>query len=239
MTQKQKKPVRTRKSDRIPKYYSHIRRVLNSYLLDTPEYKKCLKRGLPFFSKTELKKLEKKYNEGITWREIDTELSKKGTIFKKATFRKYIREKNIPHSAGYKTYEKGREAVYPKEIIEHINFVQYFYRIADDAQISELLTLIDSVTIDGLIAVESKLIWSGSIESAIKNYISDNAVAGEVMGEVIQDVFRNDPNFTEELIRDLEELYDTFWKKYTRFIEKLKHYEMPVTNLKESEVQNE
>ena len=83
MVKKSKKLGRTSKSDRIPKHHSHIRHVINSYLLDTPEYKECLKRGLPFFSKSELSKLEKKYSEGITWQEIETEISKKGMMVKK------------------------------------------------------------------------------------------------------------------------------------------------------------
>lgn len=222
MPNKPKRLGRTRKSDRIPKYYSLSRRVLNSHLLDSPEYKKCLKKGRPFFSKSQLNRLEKKYDNGITWKEIDTELSKKGMIFNKATFRKYIREKNIPHSIGYKTYEKGREAIYPSKVIEHINFTQYFYRVADDKQIIKLLELLISITINGKEAVESKLLDTGNMFSAVKDYISDMSTEGEDICEAIQDVFRDDPDFANELIRDLEDLHDTFWKKYNQITEKLK-----------------
>lgn len=239
MAQKSKKLGRTRKSDRIPKYNSPKRRLLNSYLLDTPEYKKCLKKGLPFFSKSELNKLQKKYNKGITWKEIETELSKKGMIFKKATFRKYIRERNFPPSERYRTYEKGREALYPKEAIEHINFVQYLYRMADDEQISWLLNLIDELTLNGVDAVESKLHMTGNIFTAFKDYISDSVYAGEALDEVIHDVFQKTPDFAEELTQDLEDLYNNFWEQYSRFIEKLKTYKMSGTSLKETEDQNE
>jgi hypothetical protein len=239
MPNKPKRLGRTRKSDRIPEHYSLSRRGLNSLLLDSPEYKKCLKKGLPFFSKSQLKRLQNKYHKGITWKEIDTELSKKGMIFNKATFRKYIREKNIPHSIGYKTYEKGREAIYPPKVIEHINFTQYFYRVADDKQIIKLLELLTSITINGKEAVESKLLDTGNIFSAVKDYISDMSTEGEDICEAIQDVFRDDPDFADELIRDLQNLHDTFWKKYDQITEKLKKYEVPGITIEESKAQNE
>lgn len=239
MPNKPKRLGRTRKSDRIPKYYSLSRRVLNSHLLDSPEYKKCLKKGLPFFSESQLNTLEKKYNNGITWEEIDTELSKKAIIFNKATFRKYIREKNIPYSTGYKTYDKGRMAIYPANIIKHINFTQYFYKVADDKQIIKLLELLKSITINGKEAVESKLLDTGNVFSAIIDYIRDISINVVDIDEVIQDVFRDDPDFVNELIMDLQDLRNTFWKKFYQITEKLKKYEMSGITIEESEAQNE
>jgi len=49
----------------------------------------------------------------VSWEEIDSELSKKGIIFKKPTFRKYIQEKkNIivsPKSQSHAEIKEGEE----------------------------------------------------------------------------------------------------------------------------------
>jgi hypothetical protein len=54
---------------------------LSDLLIDSEGYKDNVKKGLPFFVKKELDALSAKYQNGITWNDIDSELSKKGMIF--------------------------------------------------------------------------------------------------------------------------------------------------------------
>jgi len=223
-TKKKKTP---KKSDRIPSYWSRLRDALNKDILQSAEYKKNIKKGLPFFTKEELVKLEKKYSNGITWNEIDTELSKKGMIFKLATFRKYIQEQKIPKAIDYKATEKGKEAIYPKDTVRHINFVKYFYRIADNELIDKLLELSAIEDMTAKEAIEDRL-DSHNLREGVFTYIRNMSSPGDDIEQAIWDVFDHDPDFMQEVESGLKDIYDTFNKKFEKWLKMLEQNKIQV-----------
>ena len=218
------------KTDRIPKHNGPLRKSLNSILLELPEYKQKLNEGLPFFSKDELDDLNEKYKDGITWNEIEAELSKKSLILKKATFQKYIREQLISPAKGYKTYSKGRMAIFSSKIIEQINLVQYLYKATDSSKFTELLNLLNSWKINGLELVESKVVefeGTDNIFSWFKNYLI--GVESGTVEEVLLYPFQKTPDFAEDLskeVKKLERAKEDVMDIFSRIIEKLKSYEV-------------
>ena len=80
---------RTKKSDKLPKYGDIKRKFLLQVVPSLEIYKKTLEKGLPvLFTQMELEQLRDKYKDGITWDEVDKELSNKGISLEKVTFRK-------------------------------------------------------------------------------------------------------------------------------------------------------
>jgi len=219
----------TKKSDRLPKYWSYQRDFLNEFLLESEGYKESVEKGLPFFTKEELNELKKKYPLEITWKEIDAELSKKGMIFKKATFRKYIQEKKIPPASFYKKTKTGREAMYPKKTIEQINFVQYFYRIADRDLIIKLFEMLYEQSISAKEAIEEQ-VESQSLRNAVLLYLKGVSYSEEDIEQAIRDVLQDDSKFQEKVNSDLQEMYDTFNEKFDKWEKLLENYEVPTFN---------
>ena len=131
---------RTKKSEMLPKYDSFWRNAAIFVMLTaSTNYQKTLKTGLPFFKIEELEELESKYEDGMTWEDINRELSHKGLILKKATFRKYIQDGHLPKAIDYKKTPRGRMALFPAQTIKHINFLQYCFRVADDKELNALI----------------------------------------------------------------------------------------------------
>jgi hypothetical protein len=217
------------KSDKLPKHWSYQRKMLSDLLLKSKGYNESVKKGLPFFTIKELEKLRKNYSGGITWNEIDTELSKKGMIFKKATFRKYIQEKKIPQSRGYRATKKGREAIYPGEIIGHINLIQYIYRIADNEAIDMLLDAISEERISVKDALEEQ-IESGNLREGVFMYLRDMSSPDDDIRQAIEDVLLDNPEIMEKALSGLEEIYDAFHDKFSKWVKMLEDIEIPISN---------
>ncbi|MDA8412526.1 MAG: hypothetical protein M0023_01935 [Desulfobacteraceae bacterium] len=119
------------KSGEILKFNSAVRENIMEHLPEMPEYIQAIERGLPFFTKGELEAIESKYSDdGMTWDEIELEMSGKGIILKYSTFRKYIQDGLIPKANRYKSTTKGRVAIYESNIIRNLNFVYFFYKVS-------------------------------------------------------------------------------------------------------------
>jgi len=108
--------------------YSHLLKDLMSWMiLRDKQYQKDVEKGLPFFTETELTKIEndEKYKSGILFEEVNQILTEKGMILKLPTFKKYINLRLIPGSIGRKTEGKGSRGLYPPSVIREINFIKY------------------------------------------------------------------------------------------------------------------
>lgn len=209
------------KTDRIPKFRSPIRKILNSFILDSPEYKQKIKDGLPFFKKSQLEELSEKYKDGITWNEIEVESSKNGLILKKPTFQKYIRDQIISDKIDYKINSKGRMAVYPAEIIEQINFVQYLYKSTSNHQFFALLDLFQEYKINARELLDEKSYY-GKVLVDIMNYVTNR---DDDLYMILWETFPNDPDFNSDIINDLNELREYNDNKINLICTKLESYD--------------
>ena len=216
-----------RRSEIIPKYGSRRRNILIDALHENQDYKKSMEKGLPFYSQKELDKIKKKYKDGMTWSEIDTELSKKGVIMKKATFRSYIQSKNISSAIAYKKNERGREAIYPSDTIKHINFIQYFYRMADNDFIITLLHTIEILKVNAKDAIEDRL-EHNNLYRTIMNDIDGYQDGDDNLEEIIRYVLRHDTDFLQKVLSNHKDLVESFHTKYNKLIEMLESYNIPM-----------
>jgi hypothetical protein len=217
-------------AEALPTYW-YKRRSFNKFLLESDGYKEAIEKGLPFFTSDELLELESKYKNGITWKEIDTELSKKGMIFKKSNFRKYIQEGRIPKAENYRASEKGREALYPSNTIEHINCIHYCYRIAGKKGIDSLLSLFSDQTISAKDAIEERL-HHGSLFSGVLTYLKGISFEDDDIEQALHDVLRQDPDFLEKVLSGLAEISDVFNKKISEWSKLLERYELTISEHK-------
>lgn len=196
------------KSEKLPKFGTAMRSLLVSHLCEFEDYQNNLNKGIRLFTNDELKQIKERYEKGLTWEDIDRELSHKGIPpLRKATFRKYIQNGYLPRAMSYRKTDKGRMAVFPPDTISHINFIQYFYRVASGEIADDLLTLIKNIQITYLEAVESKLTWRDNLYASILHYICfyDNE-AHAALAEGLS----SEPEDKERALRMLEEADSAF-----------------------------
>ena len=226
MREKSPRVKRVKKSATLPKHWTLERFYLNELIHDTPEYIESIEKGLPFFTLEELNKIPGEYPRGITWEEIDKELAGKGMIFKKATFRKYIQEGKIPAANAYRRTKTGREAVYPTDIISHINFIQFYYRVADNDFYNRIYDAFSDKVITSEEAIENNL--NSSLLYTV--LLHTGGLDGDPdINEVINQVFGDDDEFREKLISKLDEIGNSFDEKYDEFVEMLKNHKVRVS----------
>ena len=216
---------RMKRSEIIPKYGTLRRKLLIIALLANEDYKKDIKKGLPFYTEEELGKIKDKYADGMTWSEIDTELSKKGVIMKKATFRSYIQNQNISSSVGFKKNKKGREAIYPSDTILHINFVQYFYRMADDDFIFELSSIIESLEVSAMDLIEDNL-HDNNFFSALMDNLRGSIWSGDDLEENFNHVLKDHPDFLKSVLSAYNDLAESFDAKSNKLVKMLNDFKM-------------
>ena len=153
--------ARISKLERIPKIGSPFRDIILDKLTEMPDYINAMNRGLRFFTNNELEDIQNTYNEGMTWDEIESVLSRNGILLKHSTFRKYIQDEIIPKAIGHKSTTSGRIAIYGSNIIKHLNFVNFFYNVTDAPMIDSLMEFIGGCEITYEDAIESVLGGSG------------------------------------------------------------------------------
>lgn len=226
-------PKTAKKSDKLPKkLYQLI--VLNDLLLNTDKYKKTIEKGLRFYTTDQLQDIEKKYEDGITWKEIDAELASQGMIFKKATFRKYVQEKKIPSSIDYKKSRKGREAVYPKDTIKYINLFQYLHRVADNKSIDSLLTLLHSEKVTAKEAIEGEL-DSQNLQDGVLMYLRGISYEGNDLEKSMADIIGDEPEIYDKATLLLQKMRDTFEKQYEEFEKLLNSHKIFISTTTDDE----
>jgi hypothetical protein len=200
------------KSERIPKIGSPSRDILLEIITEIPDYKNAMKRGLRLFTKDELESIENKFNEGLTWNEIESVMSSKGNLLKYATFRKYIQDAIIPKAERYKTNENGRVAVYPANIIRHLNCVNFFYNATDPPMIDFLMKTVGELEITYNDAIESYLGGSGClIVEVVRDMAFGNSEAADAIAKVLAK--RDDKQIVLEMVNNLQRKFDKYIAK--------------------------
>lgn len=214
------------KSEKLLQCGTPLRAVLISVLTKTEDYKENLKKGFPLFKQEEIEDIKKRYKDGLVWDDIQRELLRKNIILKKATFRKYIQEGILPRAKGYRNVGRKRLAVFPADIIAHINFLQYFYKIVDGKMLDRLLNLLLETQVTYLEAIESKLVFSGNLYAAICRYLGwGDSEAYEVIKKTLSTRPKDQQkalNMLEEIDKKFKEIIDKDISKLTFFL-KEKH----------------
>ena len=183
--------------------------VLTDTLLESVGYNDSIKKGLRFFTKEKLDKLEDRYQDGMTWNEIETELTSQGIIFKKSNFRKYLQEKKLSPAIDYKKSSRGREAVYPNDTIRRINYLQYIHQIAD----SKVLDLLDEILAEKKISAADAIAGQLSGESipySVGLYLNGISFPDDDIEQAIGDILSHDPDFCRKIMDGLEKIKDLF-----------------------------
>ncbi len=219
------------RTELLSPYNSLPRTLCLNVLLGLQDYKEKQKEGYPLRTEEELKKISDKYSleregsktGGITFDEINEEQGKKSPIIKlkKPTFRKYIQDSLLPKSIGYTNVGSKRMALFPNDIITHINFLYYFYQVAD----SEALKVFESIkNIDPKQLLTSfehdehlgNITFLDAIESSSEETTIDLAVAyyccvgdPSIIG-VVQEIFSNRPEEMKKIIKSIDEIETVF-----------------------------
>jgi hypothetical protein len=195
------------KSEKLPKYGTLLRSRLLLHVTKTKGYQENLNRGFPLFSHKELENIKKRYKDGLAWNEIEKELLRKKIVLKKPTFRKYIQEKNLPEAKGYRNMDGKRVAIFPADIISHINFIHYFYKVADGDIIDGLLDLVVETQVTYLEAIESKLPSIDNLYAAIYHYLCFNDAEAY---ETIEETLSNRQEDQQKALSMLEDIDKKF-----------------------------
>lgn len=225
-------PRKKSRTELLPPYNSSSRVLCLKVLFEFPDYKEKQKEGYPLRTKEELNEISVKYSSrrqgnrigGITFEEINDEQAKKSPIIKlkKPTFRKYIQDGLLPKSIGYENIGKKRMALFPNDIINHINFLYYFYQVAD----ADAITILKSMeNIDNI----GEITLLEAIESSSEQVTIDLAV-GYLCGcgdpgiiHVVEEVFVNKPEEMKKIIESIKEIEKTFHKGMRKLVEYLKN----------------
>ena len=232
------------RSEAIPEYGSSLRNTLVSFVTKLPGYEEGLKKGFPLFTDKELTDIKERYKDGLTWEEIDKELSGKGLFFKKATFRKYIQDGNISAAIDYKNTENGRVAIFPADTISHINFIQYYYKVMDGEHIDNIIKIIQPI-------VTEKISYFEAIESNLEAYdniyasIFHRLTGGDGNIDVaIEKTLKCRPDDRDKLLKMLDDIDDKFERTIRKDIDKFvsmlkKKYLTVLETIDIKETQNE
>jgi len=234
----------TRKKSRtelLPPYNSPHRTLCLKILFDFPDYKEKQKEGYPLRTKEELNEIAERYKSryygdkigGITFEEINDEQGKKSPTIKlkKPTFRKYIQDGLLPKSSDYVNIGKQRMALFPKDIITHINFLYYFYQVAD----ANVITALKKMASDE--------IWGITFREAIESSSEYNdiclAVGGycgygdpDIIGAV-KEALVNKPDEMRFIIESIEKIENEFTESMNTLIKYLEN-----NNLEWSEIED-
>ena len=212
------------KTEKIPPYNTFARTVLVKHVVEFQDYKEKIKEGYPLRTAEELDEIITRYEDGLTFEDINNEQSiKSPTIkLKKPTFRKYIQDNLLPKSKGYKVVGQKRMAVFPNNIISHINFLYYFYQVADKKTVDLLLVVLkaDQIgTMTFLEAIESVSDYD-NLYAGIYHYIcfDDGDIAS-----AIEHVLANKPLDQKKVLKILNEI-DKKFEVVTKEISKLERY---------------
>ena len=212
------------RTEMLPPYNSAHRTIFLNNLFVFPDYTDKLKEGYPLRTQEELEEIKNRYSTprsegdktgGITFEEINEEQGKKSPTIKlkKPTFRKYIQDGLLPGSIGYTNVGTKRMALFPSDTISHINFLYYFYQVAD------------ATTADALIKLADTKLWTLTYLEAIESFSSyDNFIAGvnhylfqydADISEAIKKALANKPEERDKILEKLEIISE----KFEKFIE--------------------
>ena len=217
------------RSDTLPPYRSWARTKLLEIITGFPDYVKSVEKGYHFFTQEELANLRSRYSDGLTWEDIDRELSCKGILFKKGTFRKYIQANSLPRAVGYRKRENGRVAIFPADTISHINFILYFFKVADRTSLDEALELIGKIspTSTDYECVTSMLEDYPSPEAAINHYVSSDGDDGDIIN-AIEKAFATRPDDTRKALAELNAINKSYHDRVEKLVSSWKEHTVAV-----------
>lgn len=227
---------RIRKSEKIPPYRSPLRKKLISLLPKSKEYQDNLKKGFPLFKQEELEDIEKRYEDGLIWDDIERELLRKNIILKKATFRKYIQENRLPEAIKYRKIDRRRMAVFPPDTVSHINFVLYCYKVADGKMIDNLLNIFtgkDEYYISYREAIESELSLRDNLYASILHYICwDDAEAYDAIAKTLR-YQKKDCKKALTMLDEIDKKFESIKvKEISKLLSFLEHKQMNIISFK-------
>lgn len=204
-------PKSKSKTEKLPPYNTHARTVLVNHITKFPDYQEKIKEGYPLRTADELQEIISRYPDGLTFEEINKEQAQKSPMIKlkKPTFRKYIQDTLLPQSIGYKLVGKKRFAVFPKDIVSHINFLYYFYQVADNKTIDILVLLFETDKIGEMTFLEA--IESVSERQNIYADVYHYLCFGDGnISYTIENVLRNKPQECQTALKMLERVDEKF-----------------------------
>lgn len=217
-------PKSKSKTEKLPPYSTHARTVLVNYITEFPDYQEKIKEGYPLRTANELKKIISRFSDGLTFEEINEEQAQKSPMIKlkKPTFRKYIQDALLPQSIGYRLVGKKRLAVFPKDVISHINFLYYFYQVADNKIVDFLLSLFETDKIGKMTLLEAieSVSQRQNIYADVYHYLCFDD--GDI-SYTIESVLRNKPQECQTALKMLERVDEKF-RILEDEISKLKSY---------------
>ncbi len=112
--------------DDLAKQHAELRDVLSRTIVNDPQYRRSLATHSCYFTSHELDELEKRHQErGLTFKEIQELLAKKGMVVKAPTFKKYVGMKLISGTSNIRKTERGSVGFYPVDVVRHINLIKY------------------------------------------------------------------------------------------------------------------
>ena len=213
---------RTRLSDRLPKYGTQRRNWLTMALTGGVAYNESLKKGQLLFTQKELDSIKERYKEGLTWDDIEGELSKKHIFLKKVTFRKYIKDMQLPRAISYRVTKNGRVAIFPPDTIEHINVIRYFLKVATGNIHDDWFDDLKNERVYLMDAVDSQLSTDPDVVKAIYRYI---ALGDNDIKSAIEKAFSwRSKDIEEKLLGMLSEIDSKFKKYIVKEVEKFTDY---------------
>lgn len=215
--------TRVKKSDQLPQYGTSRRTVLAGVLTSLPAYVESLEKGHHLFTKEELDDIEKRYDTGLTWEDIERELSKKhiSLTLKKVTFRKYIKDGLLPRAKSYRITVNGRVAVFPPDTIRHINIIRYFFKVATGDISDQLFDVIRFEKVSLLVAVESQMPTYGNLWAGVNHYLVSEDDEGRAAIEL---GLAKRKDFQKKALDMLYEIDDSYKKYVVKKVMKLEKF---------------
>jgi len=216
----------------IPPVNTPLRRQLLRFTTER-FYQKEIENGIPFFSEKELLSIDNKYmDNGMTKKDLMTEIYKKGWPIKENTIKSYIQKGLIPRSLKRVKTNQGMISIYPTNMIRHLNFIRYCL-FSEGESIETLLTFIKDVSYDDRTVLEHA---SFEIDE-YKNNIGDcfNSLRSGIsminneglpwMNESIQKAFSHQKPKFEKYIKkyvEIEKSVEQLEEKISEFEKELK-----------------
>ena len=142
------------KLDDLPSATHPIRKKILNFTKEH-NYEEKIKKGLPFFSESELSLIEEKYKkDGMTRKDIMSEAYKKGWLLKENTLKHYLQKGQLPRSVRRIKTDKGMISLYPATIIRHLNFIRYCL-FSEDKTVDFLINFLKSISNDDKTSIEA------------------------------------------------------------------------------------
>ena len=110
----------------LVKQPAELRDWLARIIVNDPQYVRGLGTGLRFFTAKELGEIEQRnQGQGLTFKQIQKVLAKKGIVVKPPTFKKYVGMKLVSGTVKIQRTEKGSVGFYPVDAVRQINLIKY------------------------------------------------------------------------------------------------------------------